>query len=133
MNDAKSKMNSLNSQISDLDAAMAAASNLADTCQRYVDQAKNEIDRSKRLEERLRGLDEAANQMTMRLRGLQNRTLIMKDIAEDRHMLEDGMREFVQDVMNGGQNDLMKICQPLVKLLEPAATAKAGHASTRNT
>jgi hypothetical protein len=118
MNDAKGQMNSLNSRISELNSTANTAQNLANICDDHLKQVREELGRSQDMERRLHGLDDAAQHMTLKLRQLQDRTILMVEFDEDRRILEDAVRDFVRDVTDGGQSDLAAICQPLVKLLE---------------
>lgn len=71
-----------------------------------------------RAEDQYRRLDKVANEMVRWGNALRNRTELMNTIASDARALRDRTRKLVQQVLKGGQSELMETCKPLTKLLE---------------
>lgn len=71
-----------------------------------------------RAEDQYRRLDKVANEMVRWGNTLRNQTELMNIIASDARALRDRTRKLVQQVLKGGQSELMETCKPLAKLLE---------------
>jgi hypothetical protein len=71
-----------------------------------------------RAEDQYRRLDKVANEMVRWGNTLRNQTDLVNIIANDARALRDRTRKLVQQVLKGGQSELMETCKPLTKLLE---------------
>jgi hypothetical protein len=63
-------------------------------------------------------LDKVANEMVRWANTLPNHTDMMHVIPSDARALRDRTRKLVQQVLKGGQSELVDTCTPLAKLLD---------------
>jgi hypothetical protein len=107
----------MQSEVSRLTSRLKAISALAERSENYSALCRDEMVRAECLEARLRALDSVANKMVGWAHPLEVRADFMTDISKDPWLLKRHATELVEEVLKGGQNNLIQVCWPLKILI----------------
>ncbi|CZR68789.1 uncharacterized protein PAC_18688 [Phialocephala subalpina] len=107
VNSARSSVESLRTQATDLHRTAECARTLMDDCVDKVDESDSAVTKTENMEKSFQAIDSAANKLVVTVRELQVKTTVMKDLGVARLMLQGAVEEFVNQLSKGGQKELV--------------------------